>query len=126
MYFCNDCFTEIPDSEIGFNENANVDFCPHCQSRDVEYSGEDEIDDITITSLEIQDPNCRPLTEDEIENGVPVLMDFESFMNQDDTLGVCPFCGGLTEDCDCDQQDNEYDVPLSDDIHETDYDGDVD
>ena len=83
MYFCNDCFTEIPDSEIGFNENANVDFCPYCQSRDVEYSGEDES------------------TETDTEDDVPPLEDLESFMNKDDE-------------------------PLSNDIHETDYDGDRD
>ncbi len=38
---------------------------------------------------------------------------------------ICEVCGNLLEDCECDWQDNEcHDEPLSDDILETDYDGD--
>jgi len=36
--------------------------------------------------------------------------------------GICEVCGNLMEDCECDQ-DQDY-GPLSDDIRETDYDGD--
>jgi hypothetical protein len=41
------------------------------------------------------------------------------------TKMICEVCGNLLEDCECDWQDNECcDEPLSNDIGETDYDGD--
>lgn len=38
---------------------------------------------------------------------------------------ICEVCGNLKEDCECNRDNDEWmDDPLSDDIQETDYDGD--
>jgi len=37
MYYCDDCYTEIEDEDIKYNEKLDINFCPECNSRNVSY-----------------------------------------------------------------------------------------
>ena len=37
MYYCNACDTEIDDDDIKYDADVELDYCPHCESADVDY-----------------------------------------------------------------------------------------
>ena len=36
-YFCHDCGMMIDPADIGFDDILNINYCPHCNSNDVEF-----------------------------------------------------------------------------------------
>jgi len=60
----------------GFGEAADTILAKY-QKR-VDINDEEYI----ITSVEVKDPNFRPLTEDEIENGVKITFDFSEYQKE--------------------------------------------